>query len=153
METAEYKRDVVARLRKIKKDKDLTISIIMDILNDKGYYISETTLKRVFTENADPTSFKYRDTIAPLADALLDMYSDKSNTEDINALKTLIYEKNKMISILIAKNEEQKSEYDRRINHLNKQIDKLEEHLTFRERVVERKDEVIEKLLERILKE
>ena len=151
MEVLEIKRDVVARLRKIKKDNDLTISNIMDILEKNGCYLSESTVKRVFMENVDPTSFKYKSTLAPLSDALLDLYSDQSGVEDVAALKALIHDKNKTISILIAKNEEQKSEYDKRINHLNKQIEKLEEHLDFRERVVERKDEVIEKLLNKIL--
>lgn len=153
MEIAELKRDVVSKLRKVKKDQDLTISNIMDLLEKNGSYLSESTVKRVFMDNIEPTSFKYTSTLSPLADALLDLYSDKSGVDEVSALKAIIHDKNKVINILIAKNEEQKAEYDRRITHLTRQIEKLEEHLDFRERVVDRKDKVIEKLLDKVLKE
>lgn len=153
MEIAELKRDVVSKLRKVKKDQDLTISNIMDLLEKNGSYLSESTVKRVFMDNTDPTSFKYTSTLSPLADALLDLYSDKSGVDEVSALKAIIHDKNKIINILIAKNEEQKAEYDKRITHLTRQIEKLEEHLDFRERVVDRKDKVIEKLLDKVLKE
>ena len=149
MEIEEIKKTTVQKLREVKKQRDLTISNIMDMLETKGKYLSEGTVKRLFSDNSDPASFKYRDTIAPLADVLLDLYSDKSGTEDVEALKTMIHDKNKTINILIARDEERKAEYEMRIAHLQKQIDKLEDHLDFRERVIERKDEVIEKLITR----
>ena len=149
MEINEIKEKTVSRLRKVRKENGLTISAIMEMLEEKGCFLSEATVKRVFSENADATSFKYRDTIAPLADVLLDLYSDKSGSEDVEALKAMIHDKNKTINILLARDEERKADYDRRIAHLQKQICKLEEHLDFRERVIERKDEVIEKLITR----
>lgn len=149
MEIEEIKKSTVLKLREVKKQRDLTISNIMDMLETKGKYLSEGTIKRLFSDNSDPESFKYRDTIAPLADVLLDLYSDKSGTEDVEALKAMIHDKNKTINILIARDEERKADYERRIAHLQKQIDKLEEHLDFRERVIERKDDVIEKLITR----
>lgn len=146
MEIDELKKQTIRRLRETKKEHDLTISNIMDMLEKKGCYVSEATVKRLFSENSDPLSFKYRDTIAPLADVLLDLYSDKSGSEDIAALKAMIHDKNKMINILIAKNEEQKADYDHRVNHLQKQLEKYDEHLMFREKI-------IEKLLDKIIKE
>lgn len=149
MEINEIKETTVSRLRKVRKDNGLTITAIMNMLEAKGCYLSEATVKRVFSERADPASFKYHDTIAPLADVLLDLYSDKSGTEEVIALKAMIHDKNKTINILIARDEERKADYERRITHLQKQIDKLEKHLDFRERVIERKDQVIEKLITR----
>ena len=153
MEIEELKRKTVARIPQVKKDNGLTVPAILDMLEKKSCYISEATLKRVFSENSDPASFKYRDTIAPLADVLLDLYTDKSSSEDVEALKAMIHDKNKMINILIARDEERKADYERRIAHLQKQIDKLEEHLDFRERIIERKDEVIERLLTKVIGE
>ena len=150
MEIEEVKRTTVARLRTVKKEHGLTVPNIMEMLEEKGCYLSEGTVKRVFSENAEPTSFKYRDTIAPLADVLLDLYSDKSSTEDVEALKAMIHDKNKTISILIARDAERKEDYDNRETKLNKQIERLEKNLDFRERVISRKDDVIEKLLERL---
>ena len=151
MEIEKLQKATVERLRNVRKEHGLTIPQICEMLDTKGYFLSEATIKRVFSENHDPLSFRYRDTLAPLADVLLDLYSDKSNSEDISALKAMIHDKNKMIDMLIVKNEDLKADYERRINHLQKQIDKLEQHLDFRERVIERKDSVIEKLLNKVI--
>ena len=120
-------------------------------VDKRGYFLSEATIKRVFSENHDPMSFRYRDTIAPLADVLLDLYDDKSGSEDVAALKAMIHDKNKMIDLLIVKNEELKKDYEKRMQHLQKQIETLEKHLEFREGIVSRKDEVIEKLINKIV--
>jgi len=151
MEVSTLKRDTVERLRKVKVEKEFTVAQIIDLLEKKGFFLSESTVKRVFSENADPDSFKYRDTIAPLADVLLDFYEDQSGTDEISALKAMIRDKNMTINILIAKNEEIRADFEKRIAHLQKQIDRLEKALDFREKVVERKDEVIEKLINRYI--
>ena len=126
MEVNTLKKDTVERIRKVKKERELTIQNILEMLDVKGYYLSEATVKRVFSENADPNSFKYRDTIVPLADVLLDFYGDQSGTNESEALKSMIRDKNMTISILIAKNEEIRADFDKRIAHLQKQIDRLE---------------------------
>ena len=100
MEINKLKRDTVERLRKLKRDNDLTNSQIMDMLEKNNCYISEATIKKVFSENNDPGSFKYQSTIAPLADVLLDMYSDDSGSDEVTALKALIHDKNEMIAFL-----------------------------------------------------
>lgn len=153
MEIEELKKKTVSRLRQVRKDNGLTIPAIIEMLDTKGCYLSEATVKRVFSENADPTSFRYRDTIAPLADVLLDLYSDTSGSEDIAALKAMIHDKNKTISILLARDEERKADYEKRLAHLQKQIEALEKHLDFREKVIERKDEVIERLINKVINE
>ena len=151
MEINKLKRDTVERLRKVKKDNGLTNSQIMDMLEKNNCYISEATIKKVFSENNDPGSFKYQSTIVPLADVLLDMFSDDSGSDDIAALKALIHDKNEMISILVAKNEEIRADYEKRLNHLQKQIGMLEDHLIFREKQIDKKDEIISKLLNKVI--
>lgn len=153
MEIEKLQKSTVERLRNVKKEHCLTISEICTMLDKKGYFLSEATLKRVFSDNHDPLSFKYRDTIAPLADVLLELYDDKSGSEDVQALKTMIHDKNKMIDLLVVKNEELKKDCEKRISHLQRQVEKLEQHLDFRERVIQRKDEVIEKLLNNVIGE
>lgn len=150
MEVNNLKKETVERLRKVKKEQGLTIPNIIEMLEKRGYYLSEATVKRVFSENADPNSFKYRDTITPLADVLLDFYCDQSGTDEAEALKAMIRDKNMTINILVAKNEELRVDFDRRIAHLQKQIERLEKNLDFREAVVSRKDDVIESLLNKL---
>ena len=153
MEVSTLKKDTVERLRKVKKEQALTIPNILDMLEKKNYYLSEATVKRVFSENADADSFKYRDTIVPLADVLLDFYNDQSGATELEALKSMIKDKNMTISILVAKNEELRADFEKRVNHLQKQIERLEKNLDFREKVVERKDAVIEKLINKVIGE
>ena len=146
MEIEAMKKQTIERLKAVKREQELSISNIMDMLSTKGHFISEPTLKKVFSDSSDNYNFKYRDTIAPLADVLLDLYSE----DDDDKMKRLIREKNKLIEILIHKSEEQKADYERRIAHLKNQVSRLESNLDFREKVIDRKDEVIEKLLDRI---
>ena len=150
MEIEALKKQTIERLKRVKKEQELSISQIMDMLSTKGYYLSEPTLKKVFSENSDSYNFKYRDTIAPLADVLLDLYGDSSDVSTSDEVKHLIREKNKMIEILLYKNEEQKADYEKRIVHLKKQVERLEGNLDFRERMIDRKDETISKLFESI---
>lgn len=150
MEIEKLQRSTVERLRNVRKEHGLTITQICEMLDKKGCFISEATVKRVFSEKHDPTTFRYRDTLAPLADVILDIYDDKSGSEDVAALKAMIHDKNKMIDRLVVKNEEQKNDYERRISHLKKQVDRLERNLDFRERMIDRKDGVVSKLLDNI---
>ena len=150
MEIETLKRQTIERLKRVKKEQELSYAKIMDMLSAKGYYLSEPTLKKVFSEHSDSYNFKYRDTIAPLADVLLDLYGDGTSSESSDEVKHLIREKNKMIEILLYKNEEQKADYERRIAHLKKQVERLENNLDFRERMIDRKDSTVEKLLDSI---
>ena len=148
MELTQMQRDTIERIRRTKDESQLSISDIMDMLADKGYHqLTESTVKRLFNRNSDPMSFKYRTTVVPLADVLLDMYSDNSNSEDVAALKAMVRDKNKTIEILVDKCEDLKAEYEKRIAHLKKQVTELNDHLMFRERMIDKKDGIIDKLL------
>ena len=148
MELTQMQQDTIERIRRTKDESQLSISDIMDMLADKGYHqLTESTVKRLFNRNSDPMSFKYRTTVVPLADVLLDMYSDNSNSEDVAALKAMVRDKNKTIEILVDKCEDLKAEYEKRIAHLKKQVSEMNDHLMFRERMIDKKDAIIDKLL------
>lgn len=150
MEIEALKKQTIERLKRVKKEQELSISQIMDMLSTKGYYLSEPTLKKIFSENSDTYNFKYQSSIAPLADVLLDLYGDTTDESVSDEVKHLIREKNKMIEILLYKNEEQKADYEKRIAHLKKQVERLEANLDFREKMIDRKDGTISKLLDSI---
>ena len=104
-------------------------------------------VKRVFSEGSEDFNFRYQDSIAPLADVLLDLYGDTSGLDDIMALKQIIHDKNQTIEFMMIKFEEQKAFYDKNVAHLKGQIHRLNERLDVRERSIERKDAIMEKLL------
>lgn len=93
MEIEALKKQTIERLKRVKKEQELSIPQIMDMLSTKGYYLSEPTLKKVFSENSDNYNFKYRDTIAPLADVLLDLYGSATSETVSDEVKHLIREK------------------------------------------------------------
>lgn len=80
-------------MTEIKQEQGLTIPQIADMLEARGQFISEATLKKVFQEGSEDKNFRYQDTIAPLADVLLDIYGDTSGLQDIESLKQIIREK------------------------------------------------------------
>ena len=63
------------------------------------------------------------------------------------ALKQIIHDKNQTIEFMMIKFEEQKSAYEKNVAHLKGQIHRLNERLDIRERSIERKDAIMEKLL------
>ena len=151
MEIEKLKKSTIIKLKKIKQEQDLSIKKIMDLLEDRGQFVSEGSLKKIFAEGSEEKSFRYQDTLAPLADVLLDIYGDQSEINDAGSLKQIIREKNKQIEFLMIKLEEQKdvyaerkAMYERRIEDLNAQLNRLDIS-------VERKDKILEQLMNKYL--
>lgn len=147
MEIEKLKRSTIVKLKKIKEEQNLSISKIMDLIEERGQFVSEGTMKKIFADGSEEKNFRYQDTIAPLADVLMDIYGDQSGIEDADSLRQIIREKNKQIELLMIKLEEQKdvyaerkSMYECRISDLNEQIARLDVS-------VERKDAMLTKLL------
>ena len=147
MEIEKLRKTTIERLKKVKAENGLSVSKIMDLLEEKGKFVSEATVKKVFSEGSEDYNFRYQDSIAPLADVLLDLYGDTSGLDDINALKQIIHDKNQTIEFMMIKFEEIKASYERNVNHLKGQIHRLNERLDIREKSIERKDAIMEKLL------
>lgn len=151
MELEKLKKTTIIKLKKIKQEQDLSIKKIMDLLEDRGQFVSEGTLKKIFAEGSEEKSFRYQDTLAPLADVLLDIYGDQSEINDAGSLKQIIREKNKQIEFLMIKLEEQKdvyaerkAMYERRIEELNAQLNRIDESSV-------RKDKMLEQLINKVL--
>lgn len=152
MELEKLKKTTIVKLKKIKDEQDLSIPKIMDLIEERGQFVSEGTLKKIFAEGSEEKNFRYQDTLAPLADVLLDIYGDQSGIDDIESLREIIREKNKQIEFLMVKLEEQKevyaerkAMYECRISDLNAQFERISAS-------VERKEAMIEKLLDAYLK-
>ena len=111
MEIEKLKRTTIKRLKKVKIENGLSVSKIMELLEKEGKFVSEATIKRVFSEGSEEYNFRYQDSIAPLADVLLDLYGDTSGLNDVAALKQIIHDKNQTIEFMMIKFEEQKNSY------------------------------------------
>lgn len=167
MEVEKLKRKTIRRLKEIKAEQGLSIAQIADMMETQGKFVSEATLKRVFAEGSEDTNFRYHDSIAPIADVLLDIYGDSSGLDDAESLRQIIREKNKHIEALMIKLEEQsdahagkedlyrerKSIYEHTIESLEEQVRILNQRLDARDDCIERKDAVIEKLINKAIAE
>lgn len=151
MELEKLKKSTIIKLKKIKQEQDLSIKKIMDLLEDRGQFVSEGSLKKIFAEGSEEKSFRYQDTIAPVADVLLDIYGDQSEVNDIGSLKQIIREKNKQIEFLMIKLEEQKDIYAERKGIYEHRIEELNSQLNRLDASVERKDKMLEKLINNMI--
>lgn len=162
MEIEKLKRRTIRRLKEIKAQQGLSINKIMDLMEERGQFVSESTLKKVFSDGSEDQSFRYQGSIAPIADVLLDIYGDTSGDEDAETLRRIIREKNKLIEFLMIKLEEQasihngkesiyqerKDIYERTIEDMRTQIANLTALIERRDASISRKDEILEKLLD-----
>lgn len=154
MEIEKMKRRTIHRLKEIKAEQGLSISQIMKMMEERGQFVSEATLKKLFQDGSEEKNFRYQDTIMPVADVLLDLYGDKSGIDDAESLRQIIREKNKLIELLMLKLEEQEKAHaekeavyaDRKAAY-EKQNAQLEAQLARCEKAIDRKDGLIERLL------
>lgn len=151
MELEKLKKSTIIKLKKIKQEQNLSIKKIMDLLEDQGQFVSEGTLKKIFAEGSEEKSFRYQDTLAPLADVLLDIYGDQSEVNDVATLKRIIREKNKQIEFLMVKMEEQKEVYAERKTMYERRIEDLNAQLKRLDISVEKKDKMLEQLMDKYL--
>lgn len=153
MEIEKLKRKTIKRLKEIKAEQNLSIPKIMDIMEERGQYVSEPTLKKIFAEGSENQNFRYQDSIAPVADVLLDIYGDTSNLDDLESLRHIIREKNKLIEFLMLKLDEKESEFEKRIAMYEERKALYEKSIERFETQIARKDELIERLLNTYLPE
>ena len=160
MEIEKLKRRTIHRLKEIKAEQQLSISQIMGMMEERGQFVSEATLKKIFQDGSEEKNFRYQDTIMPVADVLLDLYGDKSGLDDAESLRHIIREKNKLIELLMLKLEEQsRTHADKELVYADrkaafeKQIAQLEAQLARYQTAIDRKDELIKRLIDATIPE
>lgn len=153
MEIEKMKRRTIHRLKQIKAEQGLTVPKIMDLMEERGQFVSEATIKRVFAEGSEEQNFRYQDSIAPIADVLLDIYGDTSNLDDVESLRHIIREKNKLIEFLMIKLDEQEEQFQKRLDIYEERKALYEKSIDRFETQIIRKDALIERLLNTYLPE
>jgi hypothetical protein len=77
-------KDLIIKLKAVKEEKGLSLNKIADLVEANGDFISRSSIQRVFADGSEDSSFRYEDTIRPIAKALLDI----ENIEDDDSLDT-----------------------------------------------------------------
>lgn len=153
MEIEKMKRKTIHRLKQIKAEQGLTIPKIMDLMEERGQFVSEATIKRVFADGSEEQNFRYQDSIAPIADVLLDMYGDTSSLDDAESLRQIIREKNKFIEFLMMKLDEKEQDFERQRTLYEERKALYEKTISRFETQISLKDDLIERLLNKYLPE
>ena len=84
-------KDIILKLKEVRDEKKLSISDIENILESNNEHLSRSTISRVFADGSEETSFRYEETIRPIANALLDIETiEETDDMDTQAMKSLL---------------------------------------------------------------
>jgi transcriptional regulator with XRE-family HTH domain len=142
-------KDVILNLKKVKKEKNLSLDKIVEMIEENNEFVSKTTLSRVFRKGSEDEIFRYEATLKPIANALLDIDNiETSDDTDTQAYKSLLKLKAEIISqledkIKVIESEEKRKYHDK----LERETDKFQESLDFVKKQVELKDKRIDMLM------
>ena len=149
-------REVILTLKEVRKEKNLSFDKILDLMKDNGDFLSKSTLSRVFADGSEDKTFRYDDTIRPIAKALLDIETiEKDDDIDTQAYKSilklkkdLLFEYEKQITELKDEMAEiKRQEKEKYHEKIAKETDKFQQNLDFLNHQVKLKDDRIDQLL------
>lgn len=174
-------KEIILKLKEIKDEKGLSLNEIVNIVEKNGDCISRSTVQRVFADGSEDVSFRYEETIRPIAKALLEMETiEDDDTLDTQTLKVIlqykierILELENQIRQLQSTIEKDKKEYhsnldqekikyhekmDAERERYNKSIDFLKEQVNFKDKridilmdSVQKKDALYESLFSKVM--
>lgn len=163
-------KDIIIKLKEVREEKNLSYTDILNLMEKNGDFVSKSTLSRVFAEGSEELSFKYEETIRPIANALLDIETiEETDNMDVQAMKSLLKYKIQRIEELEkqVKNLEsaldkekikyhekldaEREQYFRRIDFLKEQVALKDKRMDLLLEAVFQKDKQQKEFLESIL--
>ena len=150
-------KDIIIQLKKVREEKGLSYSDILNLMEQNGDYLSKSTLSRVFAEGSEEVSFKYEETIRPIANALLDIENiENDDSLDVQAMKSMIQHNDRVIKGLEQQITELKLMLDQeKIQHhekLEKEREAFNRSIDFLKNQINLKDKRMDQLLEAVFK-
>lgn len=141
-------QELIKQLKEVKEKNEITYPRILERLEKNGKFVSLTTLRRVFADGSEKSAnnFSYENTLLPIAEVLLNAEDvptppDSPYAKELDALKAVIHVQNEEIARL----HEMKEHLESRITFLLEQIEK-------KDRRMDEKDEIIRKLMDKVIK-
>lgn len=163
--------NIIPKLREAKEVKGLSYQDISDITERNGEYVSVSSVKRVFSKDADLSNFRYNQTIRPIIRAVLDLDAETEEPTDdpkqaeeyyttIEAMKAVIdfkhqqlldYAKEieKLKESVQAATEAHQKELEAVTAEARLKIDHLKDQIAYLRSINDHNAKVIEHLLER----
>ena len=107
-------REIILKLKEVRKEKEMSYGDIIDLLEKNGDYLSKSTISRVFQDGSEDLSFRYEETIRPIAKALLDIETiEATDTLDVQTMKSLLQFKMQRIEELERQIERLESDFNK----------------------------------------
>lgn len=163
-------RDLIIQLKEVREEKGLSYNDILSLMEKNGDYLSKSTISRVFSEGSEEMSFRYEETIRPLAKVLLDIETiEDDDTLDTRAMKSLLKYKiqrieelekqvekldSDIVKIKLSNHEKMEAErevYNRRVEFLKNQIELKDKRMDQLLEAIFIKDKLYNELLEKTL--
>ena len=146
-------KEIILKLKEVRKEKGLSYGDILDLMEENNDFVAKSTLSRVFAEGSEDCSFKYEETIRPIAKALLDIETiEETDDMDIQAMKSLLKYKMQLIEDLERKVEALNNDLSREKLKYHEKLDKERENfqksLNFCREQIDLKDKRIDQLLD-----
>ena len=150
-------KDLIIKLKAVKEEKGLSLNKIADLVEQNGDFISRSSIQRVFADGSEDSSFRYEDTIRPIAKALLDIENiEDDDSLDTATLKTILKYKMQRIEDLEVQIEKLVAELDKEKVKRHEKIDDIrneyEKKIDFLKDQITLKDKRMDLLLEALLR-
>lgn len=146
-------REIILKLKEVREEKGLSYGDILELMEKQGDFVSKSTLSRLFAEGSEDCSFKYEETIRPIAKALLDIETiEDTDNMDVQAMKSLLKYKMQLIGDLESKIEALTNDLTKeKLKHhekLDRERENFQKSLNFCREQIALKDKRIDQLLD-----
>lgn len=132
-------QELIRKLKEAKAEKNISYTALLAELDGIGAGMAMSTLKRVFAPGSEEKdSFNYEGTLLPIARVLLGDEAEKE--AELAGLRAIVHKQKEDIARLQEMRE-----------HLEKRIEFLLEQIEKKDRRMDEKDDIIHKLLEKVL--
>ena len=149
-------KDIIIKLKEVREEKGLSINNILDMVEEaEAYPPSRSTIQRLFAEGSENNSFKYEETIRPIARVLLDIENiEEDDDMDIKAMKSLLKYKMQRIEELERTNSDLQAALTKEKLKYHEKLDKEREQyrksIEFLKNQISLKDKRMDQLLEAV---
>jgi len=148
--------DIILRLKAVRNEKNLSYGDIMKLMEKNGDYLSKSTISRIFADNSENQTFRYNETIRPIAKALLDIENiESADSPDISAMKSLLQFKIHRIEELEKEIINMRMGYQEESLRLHEKMEREREqaqkNIDYFKAELQRKEQRIDTLLEALL--
>ena len=150
-------KDLIIRLKAVRVEKGYSLNDIVNLVEQNGDFISRSSIQRVFADGSEDSSFRYEDTIRPIAKALLVIENiEDDDSLDTATLKALLKYKMQRIEDLENQLEHLQAALDNEKLKRHEKIDDIrseyEKKIDFLKDQITLKDKRMDLLLEAILR-